>query len=103
MFVRFTADDPGAVFVRERATGAETRYNLLKTAPDKDRLPEAVTPPGLPAARQGYLFERIRPYVRREVRDLVCPRPEGDDFEDLPPAQRRRIEVVGSDEEDAGI
>ncbi|KAL8583713.1 hypothetical protein ACOMHN_037436 [Nucella lapillus] len=30
-------------------------------------------PPGLPADRQDYLRQHIRPFVRSEVKDLLCP------------------------------
>ena len=66
------SDDPGAVYVKQRVTGEETRHYILKSLPD-GRLPAVSRPPGLPAARQGYLYERIRSYVTPEMRDFCVP------------------------------
>ena len=71
--------------------------------PDDSRLPAVSRPPGLPAAPQGYLYERIKSYVDLDMRDLVCPHPEGDVFNELPPAQCRRIEAITTDEEDEDV
>ena len=39
-----------------------------------DDLPTAITPAGLPLARQLYLYEQIREYCRDGTGDLVLPK-----------------------------
>ena len=41
--------------------------------PAAHELPKAITPAGLPLARQLYLYEQIQDYCRDSTEDLECP------------------------------
>ena len=43
--------------------------------PAADELRTAITPAGLPLARQLYLYKQIREYYRDGTEDLACPNP----------------------------
>ena len=69
-------DKPGSVFVKKWANGEEKEIKLLKsTSAGVQSLPPIIPPPGLPLARQQYLFEKIRLYCEESVKDAVCPEP----------------------------
>ena len=74
---RVTSSSPGCVFVRERSDTEERSINLLKQpwTPDVDELPAIVSPHGLNADRQWYLYEQIWPFCPPEDMDSVCPLP----------------------------
>ena len=74
-----TSAEPGVVYMKRRATGPEESRNLIKSMPTLDDLPQVVQPPGLNQARQQYLFEKIRPYVPMELKNVVCPKPKMED------------------------
>ena len=53
-------------------------FNLLKNAtvlPSSFGLPQKVTPNGLDAERQRYLFKEIRQFCKPGTEDLVAPSP----------------------------
>ena len=72
-----SARAPGKLRVKKEAEGEEQELTLLRGdwLPRADTLPAVIQPPGLPLARQQYLFEKIRPYCPDSVKDIVCPKP----------------------------
>ena len=72
---RFTATNPGDVFIKENIDSAERCLHILQVSPDvfETSFPEVLTPGGLSRARQEYLFKRIRPFVREGFKDELCP------------------------------
>lgn len=85
------ADNLGVVKVQEEVNGEFKEFSLWK---DKDRIAESIeeirklvfpilTPSTLPIERQKYLYEKIRPLVREEFGDIVCPQPTLDNNTDL--------------------
>ena len=76
---RFTADHPGAVFVKNACDDdKERKINLLKFTtwrPTPSTLPEQITPPGLSLERQWYLFNKMRDFCPDAAKDIVCPQP----------------------------
>ena len=76
---RFTSSEPGVVYVKEHADTAEVRMDLNKSSPpwvpDKDELPSVVSPKGLSAERQWYLYDHIRPFCPDSDKDITCPLP----------------------------
>ena len=76
---RFTSSEPGVVYVKEHADTAEVRMDLNKSStpwvPDKNELPSVVSPKGLSAERQWYLYEHIRPFCPDSDKDITCPLP----------------------------
>ena len=72
---RFTADQPGYVFVKTSSDSPETQIKLLKDTswkPDKNVLPEVITAPGQSLERQWYLYNKMREFCPDEVQDIVC-------------------------------
>ena len=73
---RFTSSEPGVVYVKEHADTAEVRMDLNKSStpwvPDKDELPSVVSPKGLSAERQWYLYDHIRPFCPDSDKDITC-------------------------------
>ena len=75
---RFAFDEPGIVYYKAFVTSEEQKMNLLKKAsilPPSD-LPTKVTPNGLDAERQNYLFKEIRQFCKPGTEDLVAPSPD---------------------------
>lgn len=74
---RVSSSSRGCVFVRERNDTAEVKFELLKEPWNLDvhTLPNIISPHGLSADRQWYLFEQIRPFCPDEDKDSVCPLP----------------------------
>ena len=74
---KMSSSYPGMVFVKEHADSAEVQFNLLKHpwSPRSEDLPDTISPQGLSAERQWYLYEQIRPFCPEEAKDLTCPRP----------------------------
>ena len=67
--------------VQEVANGPFTEFNLLKTK-RTDIFEEirtlsilVLTPPPLDYKRQEYLYNNIRPFVKNEYKDIICPKP----------------------------
>ncbi len=75
----FSSSRPGVVYTRESAdTVTEAHHNLLKegaTFDDHSELPDVITPVGLSAQRQWYLYEKIREFCPAADRDVTCPLP----------------------------
>ena len=80
----FEAAKPGIVKAQLVANGAFTEFNLLKTR--KATVSEItkeiksfsiliLTPPPLDYKRQEYLYQKIRPFVRDEFKDIICSQP----------------------------
>ena len=74
---RMSSSTPGAVFVKEHADSPEKRFDLLKDSwsPIAHELPSTVTPLGLSAERQWYLYDQIRPFCPDADKDITCPLP----------------------------
>lgn len=81
---RMSEESPGVVFVKAYRSSAEKPINILKKGqqlPNVDTLPSVITPKGLDAARQWYLYDEIRPFCRDTSDSLqscpkpVCPKP----------------------------
>jgi len=74
---RFSHLTPGVIYYRVTPTCQEQSMQLLKSV---DRLPSIdgpleLKPPGLPLARQWYLFQKIREFTRDDAQDVTCPKP----------------------------
>ena len=74
---RMSTSKPGVVFCKEHSDLPEEEFDILKHdwSPEKDDLPDIITPRGLSADRQWYLYEQIRPYCPDEDKDTTCPKP----------------------------
>ena len=75
---RFPSSEPGVVYVRVHSDGDEEKIELLKDKawrPGVSHLPCQVTPKGLSADRQWYLFDKIREFCPEADRDVTCPQP----------------------------
>ena len=83
----FNASQPGEVAVQTVCDGPKKHLKLLSDPawrPQRTDLPPIIKPNGLTLERQCYLYEKIREFCQPDVRDIVCPRPEG--MEPAPPA-----------------
>ena len=69
----FRADKPGKVFTKCKHDDVEQQHTLIKKECN-DRLinsfPSVISPPGLSAERQQYLYEKIREFCPEEVLSL---------------------------------
>ena len=74
---RFVASEPGVVYARRNADTAEVKVELLRHswAPDSSKYPVQITPKGLTAERQWYLYEKIREFCPVNDQNVTCPRP----------------------------
>ena len=74
---RFSASNPGVVYVKISCNDTEKEIKLLKTPwqPTLANMPNIIPPPGLTLERQWYLFNKIREFCPDESKDLVCPKP----------------------------
>ena len=77
----FEATNLGVIKAQEIANGPFAEFNLLKTKKaDIFEETEALfilvlTPPPLDYKRQEYLYQNIRPFVKDEYKDIICPKP----------------------------
>jgi hypothetical protein len=66
--------------VKEHADTAEVEIDLMKStsrlSPDPKELPSIVSPKGLSAERQWYLYDSIRPFCPNDDKDTTCPLPD---------------------------
>ena len=77
-YMRFSSAEPGVVYCKENVHAAEQRLALLKVPAEdllRAGLPKVLSPAGLTAERQQYLFSHIREHVPSEFQDEVCPPP----------------------------
>lgn len=78
--------DLGAVEVQHSFDGESERHILFD---DILRLcegfPDVILSQGLPAERQEYLYKEIRPFVKEEFQDVLCPQPLSSLLSDLIP------------------
>ena len=75
---KFSSTHPGMVYVKERIDDtSEKQHNLLKDGASfsASELPDVITPAGLSAQRQWYLYDKIREFCPVADRDLTCPLP----------------------------
>ena len=74
---RFSAFNPGVVFVKNSCNDTEREIQLLKTPwqPTLANMPNIIPPPGLTLERQWYLFNKIREFCPDKSKDIVCPKP----------------------------
>ena len=77
-FQHFRFSPDGTVHAKHSCEGQEKAFPLLKKGvvlPLQHTLPPVIQPPGLPLARQWYLFDEIRQFVAPEHQDRVAPQP----------------------------
>ena len=79
---RFNKDAPGIVFTRKCCDSPEFEHHLLKRGVnvhdfDLSCLPPILPPAGLSHDRAQYLHKEIRPFVKAQFRDELCPSPPG--------------------------
>ena len=77
---RFTADDPGTVFVSTSCHSEEKPIELFKrrvtaTSIKRAAIPAVILPGGLTDERMKYLYEQICPFVSPRFQDITCPPP----------------------------
>lgn len=76
---RVDKSTPGVVMMKEFVNTEETKYTITKgeeTVVNIDDLPSPITPAGMSAERQLYLYEKIRRYcASEEDAILTCPFP----------------------------
>lgn len=74
---RFSSEQIGVVFGKRTLTDEERAFHLIMDATRAQqrmgRMPPELPPPGLSADRQAYLRRYIRPFVRHDVQDRLCP------------------------------
>ena len=72
-----TSDCPGHVTMKEYSDSKEVKFKMLKRdwSPSATDLPFVITPPGLSAERQWYLYDSIREYCPDYCKNVVCPLP----------------------------
>ena len=72
---------PGEIVCRKFANSDDVKFQLLKkginvSSFSSSDLPPIVTPKGLDAQRQWYLYEQIRPFCHSNLaKDITCPKP----------------------------
>ncbi len=75
----FSSLKPGIVTCKEYSDSSsidiDVRKNKLTWHPVVTDLPPVITPKGLSADRQWYLYEKIRPYCQEYSADITCPLP----------------------------
>ncbi|XP_077985759.1 uncharacterized protein LOC144440284 isoform X2 [Glandiceps talaboti] len=77
-YFRFTAEEPGTVYVKQQMDDPETKLELLKrnTAPvDVQGMPDILAPGGMSQQRQLYLYNYIREHVWTPHKDVTSPAP----------------------------
>jgi len=75
----FTSARPGIVQLKALNDSEESQFRILSDenwTPDHLERPQCITPSGLSAKRQWYLYDQIREFCREDSKDLVCPLPE---------------------------
>lgn len=74
---RLDAASPGVVFAKMTCDSPEERFELMVDcdASLPSTPPVAIEPPGLSHDRQKYLHTHIRPFVKEQYKDVLCPRP----------------------------
>ena len=67
--------NPGDVFLKEKIVKPEQclRIRQIPTEAFMDSFPDVIQAGGISRARQEYLFKRIRPFVREEHKNELCP------------------------------
>lgn len=76
--LRFHADSPGIVYVKEAADSPEVSISLLldkDSVPLFDRPPNCLEPVGLSLQRQWYLYNKIREFCPDSFKNKTCPLP----------------------------
>ncbi|KAJ8315738.1 hypothetical protein KUTeg_007888 [Tegillarca granosa] len=73
---RIEATSPGKVFVKENHDSIETSVSILKVGAVIDgSKPDPIPAAGLSQERAKYLYRVVRPFVRPQYQDSLCPRP----------------------------
>ena len=76
---RFVSSEPGVVYYKRHSDEEEVKFNFLKrTAPwsaDPTEYPVQITPKGLSAERQWYLYDQICEFCPEEDQNITCPEP----------------------------
>ncbi len=73
-------ENPGVVYLKEFNDTTEEEFNLFKSGITssslRGRKPSEITPPGLDAKCQWYLFDEIRQFCSTNLaKDITCPKP----------------------------
>ena len=73
----FSSSHVGTVICKEYSDSIGTPITILKKdwEPSVTDLPPIITPSGLSAERQWYLYEKIRPFCDEPFSDITCPLP----------------------------
>ena len=99
---RLDASEPGTLFAKEYEDSEEIQYKIALSDDFLDailELPTEITPPGMSADRQQYLFDNIRQFcATEEAANLTCPGLARDECcppkrmrkEGLPPSKRKK-------------
>ncbi|XP_078365996.1 uncharacterized protein LOC144650219 [Oculina patagonica] len=75
---RFSVDEPGKVYCKEKRSSAEQSFMLLKdpsVRPPPAVLPPEISPEGLNDERKSYLYREIRQFCKFGTEDFVAPAP----------------------------
>ena len=77
---KFSKALPGVVLTQKRCDSTELEHNLLKRGVDVQGfsvsdLPRVLPPAGLSLDRAQYLYKEIRPFVKSQFQDELCPSP----------------------------
>lgn len=74
---RAEVERPGIIVHRLNIDAPEESTSIYRDTYkfDMTKFPKVFQPPGLPATRQKYLFKKIRPYVKKASKNILCPRP----------------------------
>lgn len=77
---KVSKSEPGMVTVKEYVDSPEEKVNVFKKDVNESSLrgrqPTEITPSGLDAKRQWYLYDEIRPFCSNNLaKDITCPKP----------------------------
>ncbi len=71
----FDSSQPGVVAVKEHSNSLEKVMELVKTPSNFTDYPNQISPKGLSAEHQWYLYDKIRDFCSEDSRDVTCPLP----------------------------
>lgn len=71
----FSREWPGEVKFQHESDSTLFSFQFFDPKTSFTDEPEILEPEGLSAARQQYLYDKIRPFCREYAKDIVCPKP----------------------------
>nr|XP_022337269.1 uncharacterized protein LOC111133299 [Crassostrea virginica] len=77
-YFRFSAMNPGVVFVKETSADEEFPISMSRSSTADlscRRLPQVLVKGDLSSERQRYLYRHVRPFVKDPAKDVTCPAP----------------------------